>query len=223
MYNKNMIEDSKSGFSLIEVSLSLGILIIALSVGYYFLYILPQQNSSDSLDLKITPPSQNQTTQQPTAQQPTTEKPKGYYLTPAQMGSPFEVYGVQYVIESAKSLGADLSTSGLGYSKSNGGKYILVKFNAKNLNNNEVSLSGVSIYIRDSNGNNFNPISIMEGLFSSPSGYKLFDNQSWQPTTLKPDFKTELFIVAEVSTNSRGLSIVVANQNDQNYFVPLGI
>jgi len=139
----------------------------------------------------------------------------------------FVIEGVEYTVESAADLGNDLykynGVSGLAMGHSNGGKFILVKFTAKNIGTAASSLQNIAIFLTDSAGRNYSPVGYADRVMLQIEGYDEFINSSFDATVVKPGITTKLFILAEVAADSSGFRVIIANQKDQNYAVRLSL
>jgi hypothetical protein len=211
----------REGSSMVEVSLSLGILIIAGAVGYYFLYFLPHQSQP-----AVVPPAATPT--QPAQTQPTQPAaPTGFQTVTKQIGQPFVVDGVQYTVTSALNLGDNLSKypTNMGMGQVSGGTFILVEFTADNVGQTQVSLNGTAFFVIDqANGAEYRQEEeFPDDVNYSPSGYSILDQQSYDPTSAQPGIPLKLYIITEAPAGAQGLGMVIANQKDQNYVVPLGL
>jgi uncharacterized protein DUF4352 len=220
---------NRKGTGLIEVSLSMGIFVIAGAAAYYFLYFLPQQAQSNSIQSSVAANPRNLTPQPtippPAPPPPPPQAPHTFQVIEQQIGQPFTVDGVQYTVQAAENLGNTLSKypKNMGMGQSNGGTFVLVKFTANNIGTNEVSLKSTAIFLADSAGRNYRQAVFLDGVSFSVTGYEWLDQQSWQPTSVKPGIAKKLFIIAEAPLTTQGLRIIIANQSDQNYSVPLGL
>lgn len=217
MKNKSL----QKGITIIEITISLGILMVAAAIAYYLLHMLPQQNSPKTTQ---TSPVVHNLIQQ--LQQPPPQATKVFALISKNVGEPFIVDGVQYSIQSATNLGNDLSKvpNHMGWGKSNGGTFILVTFTAKNTTTAEVSLNNTTIFLTDSAKDIFSLTgSLLSGSNYTLEGYTELDQESFQPTSIKPAFTVKIYVLSEVSKDSSGLSIAIANQKDQNFIIPLGL
>lgn len=214
----------RKGFSLVEVSLSIGILAIAGAVVYYFLYFLPQQNSAGSIDVKVTPPStsqtQNITPAQPTAPAAPTQAP----VISEQLNKPFVIDNIQYAVHSAVNLGSQLTS----YTQPSQGKYIQVKLTALNVGTQTATVKPI-LYLMDSGNRQFQTTAAI--LYEPPSGYEIYDSSygqtsygmSFSPISLQPGFSQNLVALFQIPTTSSGLSLAMGNGTTQDYYVSLGL
>jgi hypothetical protein len=161
----------------------------------------------------------------PSSSMPTKPDDGHFFTTKAAINTPVVVDGVQYIIESGYDYGAKLPSDWGYYQKSNGGKYILVKLIAKNIGKTELIPRETVFFVTDSERRQYWQLSdfAFSLMMGGPSGYTRMDQTSFRPTSLKPGFSVKLFYIAEVSSESTGISAVVANQDDQNFEIPLGI
>src|SRR5439155_17407787 len=96
--------------------------------------------------------------------------------------------------------------------KSNGGKFVLVKFTAKNLGNVASSLKNIAVLLTDSKSRNYSPVGVTDRVTFQIEGYEQFNEYDFEPSVVKPGIVKKLFILAEVATDSDGLRAIIANQ-----------
>jgi len=155
-----------------------------------------------------------------------------FLLREKRMNDSFAVNSLDFVVESARNLGSNpdiQDPDGSFFSgKSNGGKFIEVDFAATNNGTQSAKLGGIAVYLKDSRGRIYQQSGLADfiggGGFitASKSGYTEF-MRSNPIETIKPGFSRKYFMVIEVATDSAGLTVVVGNQKDQNYFVRLSL
>ena len=130
-----------------------------------------------------------------------TATPDGRYKVQEHaMNTAFTIEGVEYSVESAADLGNDLSKQSdggmLAMGQSNGGKFIVVKFTAKNTRTSAASLQHIAAFLSDSAGRNYSPVGFADRVMFQPEGYDEFENSSFNPTVVKPGIVTKLFILS---------------------------
>jgi len=217
-----MEQKSRAGFSLVEISLSIGILIAAGAVAYYFLYFLPQQNSAGSISVKVTPPSQAQSAPAVTPAAPA--QPAQVPLTEEQLNQSFVIDNVQYEVQAVKNLGNQLAS----YTQPSQGTYLQVEFTAENVGTQTVTVKPI-FYLMDSESRQFQTASAI--MWEEPSGYTIYDSSygdssygmSFSPISLQPGFSQKLVALFNVPLSSSGFKLVMANGTSQNFYVPLGL
>ncbi len=215
---------NRRGFSLVEVSLSIGTLVIAGAVAYYFLYLLPQQNSAGSIDLKVAPPSPSQSQAVAPAQPVTPPVPTQAPVVFEQLNKPFVIDNIQYTVHSAVNLGNQLTS----YAQLSQGKYIQVKLTALNVGTQTVTVKPI-LYLMDSGNRQFQTTAAF--LYQPPSGYKIYDSSygqtsygmSFSPISLQPGFSQNLVALFEIPTTSKGLMLAMGNGTTQDYYISLGL
>jgi hypothetical protein len=123
---------------------------------------------------------------------------------------------------SAENLGGDLSALGSAYQKTSG-NYVEAKLTATNVGTTNATLDNILFAFQDSSNREYTT-NMSSIFFVNIPNYQLIGsfNNSYGMSVIKPGFSENYIFITDVAKSSTGVKLIVANQKDQNYYVPLG-